>query len=160
MSFILVIHRKGEVIMTNVTSSIVVACDGSDQSLQAAKMAATLAKATGQSFKLLSVFPGPKTEKMAISGVSHSDQEKEQTDYGRKMFDAAKEAVKGTLDPSEEILLKGDPAHEIIQYLEANAGTHLVIGRRGHSAMRSLTLGSISETIVRHATVPVTVVSD
>jgi nucleotide-binding universal stress UspA family protein len=75
------------------------------------------------------------------------------------VFDAAKEAV-SKLDPIEEILLKGDPAHEIIEYLEANPGTHLVLGRRGHSAVRSLTLGSISEKVIRHATGPVTVVSD
>ncbi|WP_228706173.1 universal stress protein [Marinobacter sp. LV10R520-4] len=76
------------------------------------------------------------------------------------MFDAAKEAVSGKLDPTEEILLKGDPAHEIIEYLEANPSTHMVLGRRGHSAVRSLTLGSVSEKVIRHATGPVTVVSE
>jgi nucleotide-binding universal stress UspA family protein len=145
--------------MANVTPSIVVACDGSDQSLQAAKMAAELAKATGRPLKLLSVFPGSKVERMVISGVPPSDLEEEQKNYGRKVFDAAKEAV-SKLDPIEEILLKGDPAHEIIEYLEANPGTHLVLGRRGHSAVRSLTLGSVSEKVVRHATGPVTVVSE
>jgi len=142
--------------MANVTPSIVVACDGSDQSL----MAAELAKATGHPLKLLSVFPGSKVERMIISGAALSDLEEEQQEYGRKVFDAAKEAVSGKLNPTEEILLKGDPAHEIIEYLEANPGTHLVLGRRGHSAVRSLTLGSISEKVVRHATRPVTVVSE
>lgn len=146
--------------MANVTPSIVVACDGSDQSLKAAKMAAELAKATGHPLKLLSVFPGSKVERMIISGAAPSDLEEEQQEYGRKVFDAAKEAVSGKLNPTEEILLKGDPAHEIIEYLEANPGTHLVLGRRGHSAVRSLTLGSVSEKVVRHATRPVTVVSE
>jgi nucleotide-binding universal stress UspA family protein len=145
--------------MANNNSSIMVACDGSDQSLQAAKIAAELAQATGHPLKLLSVFPESKAERMVISGVSPSDLEKEQKDYGRKVFDAAKEAVNGKPDPTEEILLKGDPAHEIIEYLQANPGTHLVLGRRGHSAVRSLTLGSVSEKVVRHATGPVTVVS-
>lgn len=146
--------------MANVTQSIAVACDGSDQSLQAAKMAANLAKATGQPWKLLAVFPQLQVERMVISGVSPSALEEEQKDYGRTVFDAAKEAVSGILDPSEEVLLKGDPAQEIIEYLEANLGTHLVLGRRGHSMLRSLTLGSVSEKVVRHATSPVTVVSD
>ncbi len=146
--------------MAKVTPSIVVACDGSDQSLQAAKMAAELAKATGHPLKLLSVFPGSKFERGVIRGVPPSDFEEEQKDYGRKVFDAAKEAVSGKLDPTEEILLKGDPAHEIIEYLEANPGTHMVLGRRGHSAVRSLTLGSVSEKVIRHATGPVTVVSE
>jgi nucleotide-binding universal stress UspA family protein len=146
--------------MTNVTPNIVVACDGSDQSLQAAKMGAELAKATGHAFKLLSVFSGSKAEQMVISGVTHSDLERQQKDYARKVFDAAKEAMSGKLDPTEEILLTGDPAHEIIEYMKAHPGTHLVLGRRGHSAVRSLTLGSISEKVIRYATGPVTVVSD
>ncbi|MGO1461242.1 MAG: universal stress protein [Marinobacter sp.] len=146
--------------MANVTQQIVVACDGSAQSLQAAKMAADLAKATAQPLKLLAVFPQLTVERMVIRGVSPSDLEEEQNKYGRSVFDAAKEAVSGILDPTEEILLKGDPAQEIIEYLEADPGTHLVLGRRGHSTLRSLTLGSVSEKVVRHATSPVTVVND
>lgn len=146
--------------MANVTQRIVVACDGSDQSLQAARMAAGLAKATSQPLKLLAVFPRETVERMVISGVSPSALEKEQASYGGKVFELAKEAVSGILEPTEEILLKGDPAVEIIEYLEANLGTHLVLGRRGYSALRSLTLGSVSEKVVRHATSPVTVVGD
>lgn len=146
--------------MANITQSIVVACDGSEQSLNAVKMAAELSEATGQPLKLLTVFPGTKVERMVISGVWPSDIEKEQEEFGRKVFDAAKEAVSGKAEPAEEVLLKGDPAHAIIEYLEANPGTHMVLGRRGHSALRSLTLGSVSEKVVRHATGPVTVVSE
>ncbi|MCL7944202.1 universal stress protein [Marinobacter sp. ATCH36] len=154
------IQQEGKSIMTNVTKNIVVACDGSEQSSHAAKMAADLAKATGHPLKLLTVFPGSKAERLIISGVWPSDLEEEQKNYGRKVFDAAKEAVSGIADPSEEILLKGDPAHEIIEYLQEHPGSHMVLGRRGHSTLRSLTLGSISERVVRHATGPVTVVSE
>lgn len=146
--------------MAKVTPSIVVACDGSKQSLQAAETAAELAKATGHPLKLLTVFPGSKAERLAISGVWPSDIEEEKENYGRQVFDAVKQALSGKVDPNEEILLKGEPAHEIIEYLEEHPGTHLVLGRRGHSLVRSLTLGSISEKVVRHATGPVTVVSE
>ncbi|MGM0769052.1 MAG: universal stress protein [Pseudomonadota bacterium] len=145
--------------MANVTSSIMVACDGSDQSLQAAKMAAELAQATGLPLKLISVFPGSKAERLVISGIWPSDLEEEQKEFGRKVFAAVKDTLSGKAEPTEEILLKGEPAHEIIKYLEANPGAHLVMGRRGHSAVRSLTLGSISEKVLRHANAPVTVVS-
>jgi nucleotide-binding universal stress UspA family protein len=70
------------------------------------------------------------------------------------VFDAAKEAVSGKPGSAEEILLKRGPAHEIIEYLEANLSTHMVFGRRGHSAVRCLTLGSVSEKVIRHATGP------
>lgn len=145
--------------MEQVTSSIVVACDGSDHSIEAARMAAKLAKATGQPLKLLSVFPGSRVERLVIGGITSEKIEEEVKSYGREVFDAAKEAVSGKADPAEEVLLRGDPAKEILEYLESNPGTHLVLGRRGHSMVRSLTLGSISEKVVRHATGPVTVVN-
>ena len=146
--------------MANGTQSFVVACDGSEHSLHAARMAAEFAKATGQSLKLLAVFPGTKVERLVVSGVLQSDIDEEAKEYGRKAFDTAKQALSGAIEPSEEVLLKGDPAKEIIDYLQDNPGTHMFLGRRGDSLVRSLTLGSVSEKVVRHAHGPVTVVSE
>ncbi|WP_296933292.1 universal stress protein [uncultured Marinobacter sp.] len=146
--------------MANGTQSIVVACDGSEHSSHAAKMAAELAKATGQSLKLLAVFPGTRVEKLIVSGVWQSDIDEEANEYGRKAFDTAKQAISGIIEPSEEVLLKGDPAKEIVEYLDENPGSHMFLGRRGDSMLRSLTLGSVSEKVVRHAHRPVTVVSE
>lgn len=146
--------------MAKGTQTLVVACDGSDHSVHAAEMAADLAKASGQDLKLLAVFPGTRVEKLVISGVWPSELEEEAQDWGRKAFDAARNAVESKVKPTEEVLLKGDPAKEIIDYLEENPGTHMFLGRRGHSMVRSLTLGSISEKVIRHAHGPVTVVSD
>lgn len=146
--------------MAKGTPSIVVACDGSEHSSHAAKMAAELAKATGQPLKLLAVFPGTRVERLIVSGVLQSDIEEEANEYGRKTFDTAKQTVSGVVEPTEEVLLKGDPAKEIIDYLENNPGTHMFLGRRGDSLVRSLTLGSVSEKVVRHAHGPVTVVGE
>jgi|AntRauTorcE11898_2_1112593.scaffolds.fasta_scaffold27433_2 nucleotide-binding universal stress UspA family protein len=146
--------------MSKHTPSIVVACDGSEHSLNAAKTAAELSKALGQPLKLLTVFPGSRAERLVISGVWPADLEQEQKDYGQKVFDAAQKALDGKVEPSEHLVLRGDPAHEITDYLEDHPGTHMVLGRRGHSLIRSLTLGSVSEKVMRHATGPVTVVSD
>lgn len=144
--------------MDKDSPSIVIACDGSAQSLSAAKMAADLADATGRPLKLLAVSPYSQTEALVIAGYEQTKVDAAKEQYGRKVFDATKEALGGRADSSEEILLSGDPAHEIIEYIHAHPGVHLVLGRRGYSAVRSLTLGSVSEKIVRHATGPVTVV--
>jgi len=146
--------------MANANSVIVAACDGSEHSSQAAKMAAELAHATGRQLKLLTVFPHTKLERMIVRGTWSSDLDQEEQEYARKVFDTAKQAIGGDASVTEEILLQGEPAHKIIEYLEANPDTHLVLGRRGHSVVERLTLGSISEKVVRHATGPVTVVSD
>lgn len=145
--------------MTTSNPCIVLACDGSEQSLHAAEMAADLAQATGQPLKLLSVFPGSRAEKLVISGAMPDELEKKQKEYAREVFDAARAVVSKKVEPAEVVLLRGDPAHEIIEYMEANPGAHLVLGRRGYSLVRRLTLGSVSEKVLRHATGPVTVVS-
>lgn len=146
--------------MSKQTPSIVVACDASEHSLKAAKMAADLATATGQPLKLLAVFPGTKAERLIFTGVWPTDLEQEQKEFGDKVFNAAIDAINGKIDPAEKILLRGHPAHEIAEYLEDHPGTHMVLGRRGQSMVRSLTLGSVSESVVRHASGPVTVVSE
>ncbi|MAK49112.1 universal stress protein [Marinobacter sp.] len=146
--------------MANGNQSIVVACDGSEHSSHAAKMAAKFAKATSQPLKLLAVFPGTKLERLIVSGIPQSDIDEQASEYGRKAFDAAKQAVSGIVEPAEEVLLKGDPAKEIVEYLDEHPGSHMFLGRRGDSTLRSLTLGSVSEKVVRHAHRPVTVVSE
>lgn len=145
--------------MESTPSSIVVACDGSDHSLQAAEMAAELARDTGKPLKLLSVFSGTSLEQMIIRGVSAEKIDAEVEHYGRNVFDAVRGAISDIMTPTSEVLLKGDPAKQILEYLDNHLGDHLVMGRRGHSMVRSLTLGSVSEKVIRHALVPVTVVN-
>ena len=87
-------------------------------------------------------------------------RDEQASEYGRKAFDAAKQAVSGIVEPAEEVLLKGDPAKEIVEYLDEHPGSHMFLGRRGDSTLRSLTLGSVSEKVVRHSHRPVTVVSE
>ncbi|WP_150911203.1 universal stress protein [Marinobacter halotolerans] len=143
--------------MSNQTPCIVVACDGSEHSIQAAKMGEKLATALNQPLKLLAVFPGSKAERLVFTGVWPADIEQEQQDFGENAFKAAKEVI--NIDPDEEVVLRGHPVEEISDYLEEHPGAHMVLGRRGNSMARSLVMGSISEGVVRHAKGPVTVVS-
>mgnify|MGYP001272113405 CR=1 FL=1 len=116
--------------MANGNQSIVVACDGSEHSSHAAKMAAEFAKATSQPLKLLAVFPGTKLERLIVSGIPQSDIDEQASEYGRKAFDAAKQAVSGIVEPAEEVLLKGDPAKEIVEYLDEVGRTTYLRGQR------------------------------
>lgn len=59
----------------------------------------------------------------------------------------------------ESVTLVGDPAVEILSYLDNRQDVLAVMGRRGQSKIKTLLLGSISEKVVRHTRTPVTVVS-
>ncbi|MEO9522199.1 MULTISPECIES: universal stress protein [Marinobacter] len=137
---------------------IVVACDGSEQSLSAAKLASDLAEAMGHPLKLLTVYPYAKSSVLVVAGVERGKIDEEREKHGQEVFGAARGVLGGQVEIREDILLNGDPAHEILEYMHNHPGAHLVLGRRGFSAVRSLLLGSVSEKVVRHATGPVTVV--
>jgi nucleotide-binding universal stress UspA family protein len=65
--------------------------------------------------------------------------------------------VDGSTD-FEFVVAEGRPAHEILDYAEEADVDQIVIGNRGHSGLKKVLLGSVSETVVRRASVPVTIV--
>ena len=52
----------------------------------------------------------------------------------------------------------GRPSRAILEYTEENDVDHIVIGSHGRTGVSRVLLGSIAETVVRRAAVPVTVV--
>jgi len=52
----------------------------------------------------------------------------------------------------------GNPAKEIVAFADANDITHIVIGSHGRTGASRVLLGSVAQTVVRRAPVPVTVV--
>jgi nucleotide-binding universal stress UspA family protein len=61
---------------------------------------------------------------------------------------------------AESILLKGNPAKKILDFAEERKVDMIVIGSIGKSRVERLTLGSVSEKVVRHAKIPVLVVRE
>lgn len=51
----------------------------------------------------------------------------------------------------------GRPAHAIVEYAAANDIDHIVLGSHGRDGLSRILLGSVAETVVRRASVPVTV---
>ena len=64
------------------------------------------------------------------------------------------------IDPSDTTFLtrQGRPADEILAAAETEDVQQVVMGSRGLSGVRRLLLGSVAETVVRRADVPVNVV--
>ncbi len=61
---------------------------------------------------------------------------------------------------AESILLKGNPAKEILNFAEKQKIDMIVVGSIGKSGVERFTLGSTSEKVVRHAKIPVLVVRE
>ena len=145
-----------------MSKQIVVALDGSEGGFEALSTAANLAKAMGRDLALLHVYPHTPATSATMSGlgeVSRKSLEELRDQSGKDVFDAAEAKLGAGHRIAEKHLLWGDPAEEIISFMEEHPGAHLVVGRRGMSKIKRLVMGSVSDKVVRHASGLVTVVS-
>lgn len=142
------------------SKELVIALDGSKHSFEALDEARDLAKAMGRDLSALYVFPHKRGFSATPSGLdeqtSKENLKKMRDSESEKIFDAAEERLGKKF--AHKHVLTGDPAEEIIAFMENNPGTHLVIGRRGLSRIKSLLMGSVSHKVVAHAPGLVTVV--
>jgi nucleotide-binding universal stress UspA family protein len=81
---------------------------------------------------------------------------------GEKLGEGARDrlAEAGVLETTtfESAVERGRPARCINEYAAANDVDHIVIGSHGREGLSRVLLGSVSETVARRATVPVTIV--
>lgn len=137
---------------------ILVPTDGSPSSVKAARWAADLAASIDAGLLLVHVAP---------LGVARVDAEHAATGEGPPVVphDVIDLVIKETREklgevrvPIEEIHAYGDPAKEIVYQAGYLGADLIVIGNRGLSPIRELLIGSVSDKVIRHASVPVTIV--
>jgi nucleotide-binding universal stress UspA family protein len=101
-----------------------------------------------------------------VSGMAGSAMSPEQLDEltaartadGEAIVQAALSAL--DLRGAETQVLVGEPATELRLFAQEVGATVLVVGSRGHGAIKRAFLGSVSDHLVRHAPCPVLVVRD
>lgn len=133
---------------------IMVAVDGSDNSLRAVDQALMLAEAGGAGVEvdILSVINIDVYSDMVYDPIlAHGDAQKEKIAPAVASFEAV------GITPHVE-LLHGRPAEEIIRYVNNNAADLLVLGSRGLNALQEFAIGSVSHKVLKHAECPVLVV--
>jgi nucleotide-binding universal stress UspA family protein len=141
-------------------SNILVAFDGSEHALRAAKFAAELVVLLQQSqCTLITVLTFTKDEAEFL-GASEEEYEKALKSYENKIFKEARKYFKDKDIPLHTVVKEGDPPHEIVKYAETNAVDHIIIGTRGLGNIKGTLLGSVSSKVIHTARCPVTVVRD
>jgi nucleotide-binding universal stress UspA family protein len=138
---------------------IAVPVDGSEGANRAAAFAARLAAATGKALRLIYVFPATPMAMIGLASMSAEQIKQAEQDASREIFDQARAAIAATGVACSETILLGDPANELIGYVNQHPQSLLVMGRRGLSPIQSLLLGSVSEKVARHAHGAVTLVN-
>lgn len=141
-------------------NQILVPVDGSENAARAARFGASLATRLDLPMVLFHVLPATSAEVTGMSGLSREEIQEKVQAAARRAFDSARAELGNPPGLRlEEATAVGDPATEIHGRATAHPGTHLVMGRRGLSALKSFLLGSVSDEVVRNATVPVTLVN-
>jgi nucleotide-binding universal stress UspA family protein len=157
--------------MSIFPTRILLATDGSESATHATQAAVELSKKTDSELHVLYVgedgYSGALvyTEATDPEGVGQEDPTlieelgRQFEQVARQMLDAEVEkvrAVGGTV--AEAYLRMGTPAAEVVDLAEELGVGLVVVGSRGLGGIRRALIGSVSDSVVRHAHCPVLVV--
>lgn len=133
----------------------IVAVDGSDESDEAVRYAASLAEPLGAEVELVhAITPEIYSDEGQVLIEDMSDAEERAETVLTESAQVAEEAgVEATTES-----LYGDAAEEVADYADETDSDAVFVGHRGVSTEYEDVVGSVAQELVRKATVPVTVV--
>ena len=140
--------------MTIFPTKILLATDGSREAELAASTAVDLAKIRNSELHVVYVEPAlPMIDQFADPGPERTEPE------SRRLLDEQVERIRGAGGTVAEAHLRlGRPDDQIVWVAEELGAGVIVMGSRGHGGVRRALMGSVSDSVVRHAHCPVLVV--
>ena len=145
--------------MSVFPTKVLLATDGSEEAALAARTTIDLAEKTGSELYVLYVEPWlPIIDPRADERVTEAITEKKMK-RAKRFVDAQVEEIEaagGTV--AKAYVRKGGAAEEIVALAEEIGAGLIVVGSRGWGRLRRALIGSVSESVVRHAHCPVFVV--
>lgn len=142
---------------------ILAAVDGSSCSDVALDQIASRPWPAGSELKIVTVVnpvPVVGAEYWALPAEYYDQVSKAVHEGGERALEAARERVAAcadTLAVTAEVL-EGPPASTIVEEAERWGANLVIVGSRGHSAIRRMLLGSVSHSVALHAPCSVEVV--
>jgi nucleotide-binding universal stress UspA family protein len=150
--------------MSIFPTKILVATDGSEEADLALTTAADLAEKTDSELHVAFVFPTavqlPFPRPILARPAEVQERELEAAMHQAQEFlDRQVERVKNEgVSVAETHLVRGQPDREIVHIGEETGAGLIVIGSRGLGGIRRALMGSVSDSVVRHAHCPVLIV--
>ena len=145
--------------MSIFPTRILVATDGSREAELAVTTAADLAKSTDSELHVVHVGEMPLVYHPERHGyrAEYEEHEKE----AKQLLEAQVERIKGAGATVVQAHLRmGKADEEIVEVAHSIGAGLIVMGSRGQGRLRRALVGSVSESVVRHAHCPVTIVRE
>ena len=146
--------------MSIFPTKVLVALDGSEEATLAAATAADLAQSTGSELHLVNVRPmtmyiDPSTDRARrIAEVEEAAKREAQ-----EFLDAQLKQIQDAGGSVAQAHVRlGRPDEEIVGLADEIEAGLVVMGSRGMGGLKRLLMGSVSDSVVRHAHCPVLVV--
>ncbi len=147
--------------MTIFPTKILLATDGSEEAQLAATTAADLAKSTNSELHVVTVGPDLPLYELLEHPADFEDALHEQRREARAVLEQQVKMVEesgGTV--TETHLREGRAEEEIVVLAEEIGAGLIVMGSRGRGRIRRALMGSVSDSVVRHAHCPVAIVRE
>src|ERR687889_2441260 len=147
--------------MSIFPTKILLATDGSKEARLAAQAAAQLSKETGSEVHVAYVLPSPtelRGHHVYSEEVMSSVLEQAEGEANSFLEEQAEQVRESGGKVAETHLEAGQPDKEIVRLSEELGVGTIVLGSRGLGAIKRALMGSVSESVVRHAHCPVFVV--
>ena len=145
-------------------TKILLATDGSEEAAHAGRMAVAVAEKTGSELHVVYVEPLPHPYSLSEATIYYPEMRDEvrQTanQEAREKLAAEVEKIGATRGVAGSHARIGHPDAEISHLAEEIGAGLIVMGSRGLGPVRRLLVGSVSNSVVRHAHGPVLVVRD
>ena len=142
--------------MSIFPTAILLATDGSKEAELAATTAVDLARSTNSELHVVHVgeFLPTMLAQTEVEPAQLQREAREQLDEQVRRIEEAGGTVK------EAHLRLGRADEEIVDVAQDMGAGFIVMGSRGHGRMRRALMGSVSDSVVRHAHCPVTIVRE
>ena len=143
-----------------MTSTYLVAIDGSEGSLRAVNCATERAKASGAKLVLAYVIEwSPYSFNTPQENAERHKRREEEIERAQtSVLDPVANSFKDKGIAVETVVRHGHAAETLAELATENGAAQIFIGRKGESKMKTLLFGSVAGTLVQTSPVPVTVV--
>jgi nucleotide-binding universal stress UspA family protein len=135
--------------------NILVAVDGSEHALKAARMAGEFARQMQADLRVVTAYEPVPTY---LGEPNLQNALNERFSEANQVLDEALKQIGEIPGELKTEILEGPPAEAILAVVEARSNDLIIMGTRGLGRLQGLLLGSQSQKVVSHATCPVLLV--